>query len=174
MFAEWNICHLHLCEGNPSIFDFSRKQSSDLLMAIMTSTDAYFIDITDHSRDDWYSLDYIRIVKNNWENLITKNSEIPNVSDSSTDKETIIKARKANLNSDIHIDGDSFYVKNACGYSTAGTDMKAMTTLIQLNRFLEKKSVYYDHLDFYGFDIKRLCRVYDSNGTWFELIRYSD
>lgn len=143
-------------------------------MAIMTSTDAYFIEVTDHSRDDWYSLDYLRIVKNNWENLITKNREIPNVSDSTTDKETIIKARKANLNSEIHIDGDSFCVKNACSYSTAGTSVKAVMTLILLNCFLEKKSVNYDHLDFYGFNTKCLCRVYDSDGTWFELIRYSD
>lgn len=171
MLDDWNIYHLHLCLGNPDVFDDSRVQSRDLLMATILFDDAYFIDITNHSNDDWYLKEYLKIIKNNWESeLLIKHddiSDVPNLDDSVS---TIKSLRKANINSIIHKIGDSYYsVKYTMGYSMAGTSSKAMIALISLNKYMQKLDFDYDHMEFYEYNINCFCKIYDTNGDFVEL-----
>jgi len=173
MLDDWNIYHLHLSFGNPDIFDDSRGQSGDLLMAIILYDDAYFIDVTNHARDDWYNVNYLEIIRNNWENeLLIKYDDIADISNLDESKKTIEKIRKANINSIIHKIGDSSYsVKYALSYSAAGTSNKAMLALINLNKFIEKLEFDYNHMEFYEYNINFICKIFDSTGRSKEIGR---
>jgi hypothetical protein len=174
MLDDWNIYHFHLCLGNPNVFDDSRTQSGDLLMATILFDDAYFIDITNHSKDDWFLKEYLEIIKNNWESeLLIRYDDIIDVPNLDESVSSIKGLRKANVNSIIHKIGDSYYcVKYAMGYSVAGTSSKAMNALIFLNKYLQKLDFDYDHMEFYEYNINCLCKLYDGDGNSVELIRH--
>ena len=77
MLDDWNIYHLHLRLGSPNVFDKARTQSGDLLMAVILHDDAYFIDVTSHSNDDWFDVRYLKIIKDNWEQeLLIRHDDI--------------------------------------------------------------------------------------------------
>lgn len=80
MLDDWNIYHLHLRLGSPNVFDKARTQSGDLLMAVILHDDAYFIDVTSHSNDDWFDVRYLKIIKDNWEQeLLIRHDDIIDV-----------------------------------------------------------------------------------------------
>lgn len=170
---DWNIMHLHLSYGNPDVFDMTRVQSGDLLMIVLTMDDVYFIDVTNHSRDDWFRIEYLKIIKDNWEKeLLIKHDEIVGISHNFTSVNDIKTLRNANVNSNIHeIDGKYYSVKNAWGYSMAGTSNKAMFSLHSFIRFIDQFNFEYDKMDFNGYNINCLCRIYDKNGNYNDIIR---
>lgn len=88
MLDDWNIYHLHLRLGSPNVFDKARTQSEYLLMAVILHDDAYFIDVTSHSNDDWFDVRYLKIIKDNWEQeLLIRHDDIidvPNLDESLT------------------------------------------------------------------------------------------
>lgn len=167
MLDDWNIYHLHLCFGNPDVFDLSRIQSGDLLMAVILYNDAYFIDVTNHSNDDWYDVSYLEIIKNNWEgDLLIRHDEIIDVPNLDESVAAIKNSRKSNVNSIIHKIGNSYYTpKFSLGYSFGGTSMKAMTILQNLNRFLCSLDFDYDHIDFQPYCTNSLGFVCDKHSN---------
>ncbi len=173
MLEDWNIYHLHLCEGNPDFFDLLRNQSSDLLMAMILNNDAYFIDITDHSSNIiWYTTDYLKIVKDNWENDLLVKADAETVTNANQSKEEIKELRRLNINSDMILIDNSYYcVKNACGYSTAGSSMRSRMRLIILNQDIDKLNFDYDHLELYEFDVNYLFKLFDSKGNCIQFHR---
>lgn len=173
MLDDWNIYHLHLRLGSPNVFDKARTQSGDLLMAVILHDDAFFIDVTSHSNDDWFDVRYLKIIKDNWEQeLLIRHDDIidvPNLDESLT---TIKRFREAGINSFIHKIDDNYYsVKYALGYSLAETSNKAMLCLIGLNKHLEKLEFNYDHMIFNAFNINCLCTIYDDQNNCVEIIR---
>lgn len=173
MLDDWNIFHLHLCFGSPNVFDKARTQSSDLLMAVILFDDAYFIDATSHSNDDWFDVKYLKIIKDNWEQeLLIRHNEIVDVPNLDESVSAINGFRKAGINSLIHKIDDNYYsAKYAFGYSLAGTSNKAMLALISLNKYLEKLEFNYDHMIFNAFNINYLCTIYDDQNNYVEIIR---
>ena len=172
MLDDWNIYHLHLCFGSPDVFDKARTQSGDLLMAVILFNEAYFIDVTNHSKDDWFDVRYLKIIKDNWEEeLLNKHNEILDVPNLDENVSTIKRFRKAGINSFIHkIDGNYYSAKNAFGYSYAETSNKAMFSLTNLNKYLENLEFNYDHMTFNAFNINCLCNIYDDQNNCLEII----
>ena len=173
MLDDWNIYHIHFCFGSPDVFDKVRKQSGDLLMAVILFDDAYFIDATNHSKDDWFDVRYLKIIKDNWEQeLLIRHDDIigvPNLDESVSD---IKEFRNAGINSFIHKIDDYYYsAKYAFGYSLAQTSNKAMFSLINLNKYLENLEFNYDHMTFNAFNINCLCTIYDDQNNCLEIIR---
>ena len=173
MLDDWSIYHLHLCLGSPNVFDKARTQSGDLLMAVILFDDAYFIDVTSHSNDDWFDVRYLKIIKDNWEQeLLNRHDDIIDVPNLDESVSAIKEFRKAGINSFIHKIDDNYYSsKYAFGYSLAETSNKAMFSLISLNKYLEKLDFNYDHMTFNAFNINCLCTIYDDQNNSVEIIR---
>lgn len=172
LFDDWGISHLHLCTGFLDFFDLNRFMSSDLLFVIVLSDDVYFLQITNHGRDDFVDFDYLRIIKNNWESeLLSEQDSIVSVSQSLNSPEDIKRVRAAGLNSFIHeIDGKYYFLKYARGYTTTKNSLRAVDSYIAFIKCLEQLDFNYHHLDFKEFTIEHLCTIFDDNGTSKELI----
>ncbi len=71
---DWGIHHLHL-RRHPEGSGFV-KRSDYLLFAIVTDTEAFFVDVRPHNDPEnllWYRQDLLRIVHSNWPELIRPN-----------------------------------------------------------------------------------------------------
>lgn len=171
-FDDWNMSHLHLCFGNPSVFDFSRAQSGDLLMVVITSTIAYFVDVTDHSPEDWYKKELLKTIKDSWEEeLMIRHDDIIGVSQIFDSVEDIKKIRNANINNIIYeIDGKHYSVKNSFGYSIAGKSNKAMLRLMNLKKYIEHLDFDYKSMIFHDFCVNRFCTIYNQKGEYIEIV----
>ena len=124
LFNDWGIHHLHLSTTKkPNEFFYDR--SDYLLIVRFTEDFAYFIDIVLHKEKDLWSLtDYIRILQNNWPNLLAKyetpgKTWTPNLNDNE-----IGVLRKKGYLFGINVDDKSYMMLNH-GYAISGDNMMA-------------------------------------------------
>lgn len=165
LFNDWRICHLHMDLRELDVFDFNREMSGDLLFAVIQYDDVYFLQTTYHDPDDWYNFDFLKIMKNNWENeLLNKHNDIMDVSCDFRSSTDIKNIRKANVNHLIHcIDGNYYSVKSL-GYSMNGTNIEALLMFINLNKMLRKLDFTYSKLSFAEYCIGSIGDIFDEDG----------
>jgi len=101
----YGMHHFHL--GRETDKDGFVKRSKHLLFAIVTSTDAYFVDVRPHPPRDgigWVSQELLQIVHSSWPKLIEANVLHGVSGDELTDEE-MRELRRKNMNAAISIDG---------------------------------------------------------------------
>ena len=101
----YGMHHFHL--GRETDGDGFVKRSKHLLFAIVTPTDAYFVDVRPHPPRDgigWVSQELLQIVHSSWPNLIEANVLRGVSGDELTDEE-MQELRRKNMNYTVNIDG---------------------------------------------------------------------
>ena len=101
----YGMHHFHL--GRETDKDGFVKRSKHLLFAIVTPTDAYFVDVRPHPPRDgigWVSQELLQIVHSSWPKLIEANVLHGVSGDELTDEE-MRELRRKNMNAAISIDG---------------------------------------------------------------------
>ena len=101
----YGMHHFHL--GRETDKDGFVKRSKRLLFAIVTPTDAYFVDVRPHPQKDgigWVSQELLHIVHSSWPNLIEANVFHGVAGDELTDEE-MQELRRKNMNYAMTIDG---------------------------------------------------------------------
>lgn len=171
LLDDWRICHLHLDYRDGDFFDMSRPMSSDLLFAVVLSNNVYFLDITNHGVDDFADLDYLKIMKNNFENeLLVKHEDVISINADLNTPNDVKQMRNCGVNFFIHeIDGKYYSVKYALGYSLGKTSMKSFNQRIAIDSIIKKLDIEYDHMIFQPYCIGCICKVYSTDGECFDL-----
>lgn len=171
MFNDWRIYHLHMDLNELDVFDFDREMSGDLLFAVVLYDDVYFLQTTYHGLDDWYNIEFLKIMKNNWEDeLLYKHNDIVDISYDFSSSSDIKNIRKAKVNHIIHcIDGNYYSVKSL-GYAANGTNIEALFMFIDLNKMLQKLDFSYSKLSFAEYCIGSIGDILDENGNKLSLI----
>ncbi len=102
---DWALHHLHL-RRHPEDSGFV-KRSDYLLFAIVTGTEAFFVDVRPHTDPEkllWYRQDLMRIVHSNWPELIKPNVLHGVTGDELTDQQRKV-LREKNTNSVMELGG---------------------------------------------------------------------
>ena len=172
LLDDWKIHHFHMTENQMDFFDMSRKMGGDLLFAVVLSNDVYFLQITDHGKDDFVDVDYLRIMKNNWEEeLLNKHVEITGLEGNYDNAFDIKKFRKNGINNFIHeIDGSFYSVKYALGYTMSKDNMNSVIRYNSFIRMIKKLDFTYEKMEFCKYTIGCLCTIYDSNGKTMDIV----
>ena len=100
---SYGMHHFHL--GPETDKDGFVKRSGHLLFAIVTPTDAYFVDVKPHPEKDgigWVSQELLQIVHSSWPELIEANVLHGVFGDELTDEE-VQELRRKNMNAPINI-----------------------------------------------------------------------
>lgn len=120
MLFDWNIHHFHL--GTTLEGDGFMSRTGDILYAIVTKEEVYFIKIQPHNH--WCDLDLIETVHQNWPNLIGtfKIDGTPEVAFNSTE---IAQLRKAHVNVMITTQDGTGYLGMGMGFMTDGSSSGA-------------------------------------------------
>ena len=101
----YGMHHFHL--GHETDKDGFVKRSKHLLFAIVTPTDAYFVDVRPHPTKDgigWVSQELLQIVHSSWPELIEANV-LHGVSGVELTDEEMRELRRKNANAAMNIDG---------------------------------------------------------------------
>lgn len=122
---DWNIHHLHLsCRIGKDGF----VQRSDYqIFAFFTEDVCYLLQIYPHNKPNLYSTqEMIKIIDNNWPELIEKNKINGNLSISITDAE-YAKLRKANVSTFVQTEPDKIFGVIGGGYMSNGSSHSALS-----------------------------------------------
>ena len=166
LFNDWRIYHLHMDLKKLDVFDFDREMSGDLLFAVVQYDDVYFLQTTHHDSDDWYKVEYLQIMKNNWEKeLLCKHNDIVDISCDFSSSSDIKNVRKSNVNSLIHCIDGNYYSAKSFGYSMNGTNNEALNMFINLNKKLQKLEFTYSKLLFEEYCIGKIGDIIDEQGN---------
>lgn len=126
LLSDWNIHHFHLTRQFHS--DGFAKRSQFQIFAFITDDTAYLIQIYPHSRQYLYCLqEMIRIIHDNWSELIEKNKlkGIVSLSEHITDAKYDI-LRKAHVSTMVDLGNGNIYGLIGGGYATDGTALEAV------------------------------------------------
>jgi hypothetical protein len=171
LLDDWHIKHLHMDLKDLDFFDVNRKMSGDLLFAVVLIDDVYFLQITNHGKDDFVDTSYLSIIKNNWESkLLIEHKEIQALSYSADQPEEIKKYRKSGVNYFIHeIDGRFYSVRYSSGYTIAKTDINATFSVSNFIKTFSSIEFEYDRLEFKPFVIGDFGKIIDKSGNFQEM-----
>lgn len=120
MLFDWNIHHFHL--GTTMEGDGYVSRTGDILYAIVSKDEVYFIKIQPHNH--WSDLDLIETVHQNWPELIARFriDGTPEVAFNSTE---IAQLRKAHVNVMITTKDGTGYLGMGMGFMTDGSSSDA-------------------------------------------------
>lgn len=121
---DWNIHHLHLSKRRRP--DGFVKRSDFELFVFFTNNIAYFIQIYPHSKQDLYSTqDMIKIIHENWPELISKHKINGLSSQKITDNEYEF-FRKSGVNTFVGVDDGTIYGPIGGGYAMDGSSAEVV------------------------------------------------
>ncbi|MBA7627721.1 hypothetical protein ES703_35188 [subsurface metagenome] len=124
LLYDWAIYHLHLSNKKKNKKDYFYKRSGFLLFILVTNSDVYFIDIQKHNEKDvWTKRDYIRIIKENWPELLERHELKGFRLERTFSNEQIQQLREAGVTVITEVDG-KIYAPPGGGITTAGTNIK--------------------------------------------------
>lgn len=142
----WKIYHLHMTNTKIKESDifYERPRPDYLLFCMVYENDVYFIDILRHNEDNlWSRTEFLKIVKNNWPELLEP-CRTHGIKGAKYTDEEIGQLRKSGINSPIEIDGNVYYPILGGGISLAGTNISnfiAAKSLINQIREVEMQII---------------------------------
>jgi hypothetical protein len=121
LLAEWGIYHIHISTHKEKPNDKHFARTGPLMFAIVTETDAHFVDIHRHGSAAWTRQEMLKIVDANWPHLLDRfrGNNVVNASFSPTDLE-LKDLRDANVNTSLRI-GTATVAAMGGGLATDGT-----------------------------------------------------
>lgn len=122
LLNDWRLHHIHLSNKKKNKSDFFFKRADFLLFALVGENNVYFIDIVGHKTTNVFSRkDLLRIINNNWPEILEPRVMSINGSGSTYSDEDIDELRKAGINAVIEIDGKCILSPGG-GTSSVGTN----------------------------------------------------
>ena len=122
---DWNIHHLHLSKRFGK--DGFVKRSDYQIFAYFTGDTCYLVNIYPHKKPHLYSTqEMVKIIDNNWPELIEKNKISGNLSVSLTDAE-YEKLRKANITTFVQTEPNKIFGLIGGGYMSNGASQFALS-----------------------------------------------
>ncbi|WP_458463635.1 hypothetical protein [Paenibacillus sp.] len=133
MFSDWRFYHFHLSDPNKRHLKDKRflKRGDYLLIAYMESSDddtMYFLQIIPHKRANWTKEELVRVLADNWPELIKRNVFEGSLTASINDRDRK-QLRENNINAPVDLgdgrviiglgsgicgDGSSFAIRHKC------------------------------------------------------------
>ncbi len=125
LYNDWGLHHLHLSSAKKSHLDYFNSRTGPLLFVRFTNDIAYFLDIKSHKdKNIWSDTDLIRIIQNNWPDIIA-GREVPNVTwTPALNDEDIGILRKKGYLFGINVD-DKAYLVLGHGQAASGDNLMA-------------------------------------------------
>ena len=121
LLYSWNIHHFHLGEAVTS--DGFIQRTGDVLFAIFTPNDVYFLCIMRH--DNWSNIELVQIIHDNWPQLIS-NFKVEGEFAIKFDSQDIKELRKAGLNVGITMRDGTSYLPMGMGFALTGQSAQAV------------------------------------------------
>ena len=123
---DWNIHHLHLSSKLGK--DGFALRSDYQLFAFFTENTCYFLQVYPHSKPNLYSTqEMVKIIDNNWPELIVKNKIQGILSVEVTDAE-YAELRKSNITTFVQTSPNNIYGLIGGGYMSNGASQSALSS----------------------------------------------
>lgn len=125
MYNDFGIMHFHLGVGpytrHPNYID----RTDELLFVVINSKDVYEVGVYLHN--EWYELDILDIINNNWPNLLDKVTiNAVDIKNSITDRAEVRMMREANVNIFLKLQNGRIIAPLGGGAMIDGTSTKAV------------------------------------------------
>lgn len=161
LLYSWNIHHFHL--GEIITEDGFIQRTGDVLFAVVTPCDVYFLCIMGHN--NWSNMELVQIIHNNWPELISDfkvEGEFGDIFNS----QDVVKLRNANINVGITMKDGTGYLPMGMGLTGAGHSVQAtLDSICEINRIkrLERAIQYEDKSLFHNYS-PDLLNQFKQNG----------
>lgn len=143
LLNDWGIYHFHLNLEKDTATRFI-KRSDWLLLAFFNDEGAYFLNIYPHKKPFlWTHMKLVKILQNNWPDLIEKNrlKGVVGLSEK-LDDESYAKLRKANALTFVELGENEVYGLIGGGYATDGSSIDAVRTADYWHNYMKKIEMF--------------------------------
>lgn len=120
LLYSWNIHHFHL--GVTTTEDGFIQHTENVLFAVVTPCDVYYLCIMDHK--NWSNIALVQTIHNNWSELIS-DFKVEGEFCTIFDSQDVAKLRKANINVGITMQDGTGYLPMGMGFTGAGHSAQA-------------------------------------------------
>ncbi len=163
LLNDWNIYHLHLTKRFRA--DGFAKRSDYELFVYFTEETAYFIQIYPHNKKNLYSTqDMVRIIYDNWPQLIEKNRINAVSLTQEIDDEAYGELRKANISTFVQIRENEIFGLIGGGYMSNGFSTEALRSADHWYNLMKiREQVLIENVEFILRAIKQVNHTVNSD-----------